>query len=63
MEVLSEAAKRSHKLMMPQTKLFDHAAHNGSNYLNRHCFVRVLQDVGKYPEADCTVGVAIINVP
>lgn len=22
------------------SKLFDHAAHNDSNYLNRHCFVR-----------------------
>lgn len=42
MEVLSAAAKRSHKLMMPQTKLFDHAAHNGSNYLNGHCFVSLM---------------------
>ena len=24
------------------SKLFDHAAHNGSNYLNGHCFVRVM---------------------
>lgn len=24
------------------SKLFDHAAHNGSNYLNGHCFVSVL---------------------
>ena len=24
------------------TKLFDHAAHNGSNYLNGHCFVSIM---------------------
>ena len=24
------------------SKLFDHAAHNGSNYLNGHCFVRLV---------------------
>ena len=24
------------------SKLFDHAAHNGSNYLNGHCFVRLM---------------------
>ena len=24
------------------SKLFDHAAHNGSNYLNGHCFVIVI---------------------
>ena len=24
------------------SKLFDHATHNGSNYLNGHCFVRVM---------------------
>ena len=24
------------------SKLFDHAAHNGSNYLNEHCFVSLL---------------------
>ena len=24
------------------SKLFDHAAHNGSNYLNGHCFVSVM---------------------
>lgn len=27
------------------TKLFDHAAHNGSNYLNGHCFVSLLLSV------------------
>ncbi len=27
------------------SKLFDHAAHNGSNYLNRHCFVSVMLSV------------------
>ena len=24
------------------SKLFDHAAHNGSNYLNGHCFVSLM---------------------
>ena len=24
------------------SKLFDHATHNGSNYLNRHCFVSIM---------------------
>ena len=24
------------------SKLFDHAAHNGPNYLNGHCFVSVM---------------------
>lgn len=24
------------------SKLFDHAAHNGSNYLNGHCFVNIM---------------------
>ena len=24
------------------SKLFDHAAHNGSNYLNEHCFVNIM---------------------
>ena len=28
-----------------RTKLFDHAAHNGSNYLNEHCFVSVVLHV------------------
>ena len=27
------------------SKLFDHAAHNGSNYLNGHCFVSLLLSV------------------
>lgn len=27
------------------TKLFNHAAHNGSNYLNGHCFVSLLLSV------------------
>ena len=26
------------------SKLFDHAAHNGSNYLNGHCFVSLKPD-------------------
>lgn len=33
------------------SKLFDHAAHNGSNYLKGHCFVSVMLcvPVVKYP--------------
>jgi len=27
------------------SKLFDHAAHNGSNYLNGHCFVSLLMSI------------------
>jgi len=27
------------------SKLFDHAAHNGSNYLNGHCFVSIMLHV------------------
>ena len=27
------------------SKLFDHAAHNGSNYLNGHCFVSLLLSI------------------
>ena len=30
---------KSGKKFENASKLFDHAAHNGSNYLNRHCFV------------------------
>ena len=28
-----------------RTKLFDHAGHNGSNYLNGHCFVSIMLSV------------------
>ncbi len=30
------------------SKLFDHAAHNGSNYLNGHCFVSLSGMTAKY---------------
>ncbi len=33
---------KSGKKFEDVSKLFDHAAHNGSNYLNEHCFVRVM---------------------
>ena len=33
---------KSDKKFEDVSKLFDHAAHNGSNYLNGHCFVSVL---------------------
>ena len=28
-----------------RTKLFDHAGHNGSNYLNGHCFVSIMMSI------------------
>ena len=34
--------QKSGKNFEDVSKLFDHAAHNGSNYLNGHCFVSVL---------------------
>lgn len=34
--------KFSKKFENVSTTLFDHAAHNGSNYLNGHCFVSVM---------------------
>ena len=34
--------------------LFDHAAHNGSNYLNGHCFVSVMLCVPVWNRASCT---------
>ena len=34
-------------------KLFDHAAHNGSNYLNGHCFVSLLLCVPVCDESGC----------
>ncbi len=35
-------AAKSGKKFEDVSKLFDHAAHNGSNYLNGHCFVSVM---------------------
>ena len=33
------------QLILNRTKLFDHAGHNGSNYLNGHCFVSIMLSV------------------
>ncbi len=33
---------KSGKKFEDVSKLFDHAAHNGSNYLNGHCFVSIM---------------------
>ena len=33
---------KSGKKFEDVSKLFDHAAHNGSNYLNGHCFVSLM---------------------
>ena len=38
-------AEKSGKKFEYSSKLFDHAAHNGSNYLNGHCFVSLLLSV------------------
>ena len=35
------------------SKLFDHAAHNGSNYLNGHCFVSLLMAVPIKDDTGC----------
>ena len=36
-----------------RSKLFDHAAHNGSNYLNGHCFVSLLIAVPIKDDTGC----------
>lgn len=41
------------------SKLFDHAAHNGSNYLNGHCFVSIMLHV-PFQSAD---GIRYLSVP
>ena len=35
------------------SKLFDHAAHNVSNYLNGHCFVRIMLCVPVCKQNEC----------
>ena len=42
-----------------RSKLFDHAAHNGSNYLNGHCFVSIMLHV-PLESAD---GIIYLSVP
>lgn len=42
-----------------RSKLFDHAAHNGSNYLNGHCFVSIMLHV-PLQSAD---GIIYLSVP
>ncbi len=41
------------------SKLFDHAAHNGSNYLNGHCFVSIMLHV----PAESEGGIIYLSVP
>lgn len=36
-----------------RSRLFDHAAHNGSNYLNGHCFVSLLLSIPIQDETSC----------
>ena len=35
------------------SKLFDHAAHNGSNYLNGHCFVSIMLCIPVWKNSKC----------
>ena len=42
-----------------RSRLFDHAAHNGSNYLNGHCFVSIMLHV-PFQSAD---GIIYLSVP
>ena len=35
------------------SKLFDHAAHNGSNYLNGHCFVSIMLCIPVWKHSKC----------
>lgn len=42
-----------------RSKLFDHAAHNGSNYLNGHCFVSVMLHV----PVSSPDGITYLSVP
>ncbi len=42
-----------------RSKLFDHAAHNGSNYLNGHCFVSIMLHV----PAESEGGAIYLSVP
>ena len=42
-----------------RSKLFDHAAHNGSNYLNGHCFVSVMLHV----PVSSPSGIIYLSVP
>lgn len=42
-----------------RSKLFDHAAHNGSNYLNGHCFVSIMLHVPFQSED----GVIYLSIP
>ena len=41
------------------SKLFDHAAHNGSSYLNDHCFVSIMLHV-PFQSAD---GIIYLSIP
>ena len=42
-----------------RSRLFDHAAHNGSNYLNGHCFVSIMLHV-PFKSAD---GIIYLSIP
>ena len=47
---------KSGKKFEDVSKLFDHAAHNGSNYLNGHCFVSIMLCVPVWTETCCING-------
>ncbi len=45
------------------SKLFDHAAHNGSNYLNGHCFVSVMLCVPVWNKQKARQYISYLAVP
>lgn len=45
------------------SKLFDHAAHNGSNYLNGHCFVSVMLCIPVWNKQNAKQTISYLSVP
>ena len=52
--VYDTIAPKSGKKFEDVSKLFDHAAHNGSNYLNGHCFVSLMLCVPVWKDSRVT---------
>lgn len=51
-------AEKSGEKFEYRSKLYDHAAHNGSNYLNGHCFVSLLLSVATADSSYLSIPVA-----
>ncbi len=45
------------------SKLFDHAAHNGSNYLNGHCFVSIMLCVPVWNKRGARQNISYLAIP